>query len=110
MSENTIITDKHQDKPQNEVVEQFNGVLTTLSSFKSQITMLQNQVRGLEKTVGKQMRAFQREAKKSKNSFNIGSSFKQASCATLWTSLNYWSLELPIKLTGHSHGWINRCR
>jgi chromatin remodeling complex protein RSC6 len=70
MSENTIITDKHQDKPQNEVVEQFNGVLTTLSSFRSQITMLQNQVRGLEKTVGKQMRTFQREAKKNKNKGN----------------------------------------
>ena len=33
--------------------EQFGGILQTLSSFKSQITMLQTQVRSLEKTVNK---------------------------------------------------------
>ena len=40
------------DSKPDEVCEQFSGVLTTLSSFRSQITMLQNQVRALEKTVG----------------------------------------------------------
>ena len=58
-----------ESKP-DEVCEQFSGVLTTLSSFRSQITMLQNQVRALEKTVGKQMRTYAREAKKNKNKGN----------------------------------------
>lgn len=59
-----------ESKPNDEVCEQFSGVLSTLSSFRSQITMLQNQVRALEKTVGKQMRTFAREAKKNKNKGN----------------------------------------
>ena len=58
-----------ESKP-DEVCEQFSGVLSTLSSFRSQITMLQNQVRALEKTVGKQMRTYAREAKKIKNKGN----------------------------------------
>jgi chromatin remodeling complex protein RSC6 len=52
------------------VGEQFSGVLSHLSSFKSQITMLQNQIRALEKNVGKQMRSYQREANKNKNKGN----------------------------------------
>ena len=59
-----------ESKSTDEVCEQFSGVLGTLSSFRSQITMLQNQVRALEKTVGKQMRTFAREAKKNKNKGN----------------------------------------
>jgi len=59
-----------ESKSTDEVCEQFTGVLSTLSSFRSQITMLQNQVRALEKTVGKQMRTFAREAKKNKNKGN----------------------------------------
>ena len=39
-------------------------ILNTLSSFKSQITMLSNQVRALQKNVNKQMRVLEREAKK----------------------------------------------
>ena len=72
MSKSTdiVVASEESKTPQNEVVEQFAGILTTLSSFRSQITMLQNQVRGLEKTVGKQMRTFQREAKKNKNKGN----------------------------------------
>ena len=70
-STNTIVVnDTGEPKSQDEVGEQFSGVLGTLSSFKSQITMLQNQVRALEKTVGKQMRTFAREAKKNKNKGN----------------------------------------
>jgi chromatin remodeling complex protein RSC6 len=59
-----------ESKTTDEVCDQFSGVLGTLSSFRSQITMLQNQVRALEKTVGKQMRTFAREAKKNKNKGN----------------------------------------
>jgi len=64
------IVENTQVEPLDEVAEQFSGVLGTLSSFRSQITMLQNQVRALEKTVGKQMRTFAREAKKNKNKGN----------------------------------------
>jgi chromatin remodeling complex protein RSC6 len=53
-----------------EIKEQFSGVLSNLSAFRQQITMLQNQVRGLEKHVHKQVKIFQREAKKNKNKGN----------------------------------------
>ena len=53
-----------------EIKQEFSGVLDTLSAFRAQITMLQNQVRGLEKHVNKQMRNLQREAKKNKNKGN----------------------------------------
>ena len=52
------------------IKEEFSGVLNTLSAFRQQITMLQNQVRGLEKHVNKQMRTLQKEAKKNKNKGN----------------------------------------
>ena len=35
--------------PPNEMGEKFSGILNTLGSFRAQITMLQNQVRSLEK-------------------------------------------------------------
>ena len=35
------------------IAEQFSSVLNTLSSFKSQISMLSAQVKSLEKSVGK---------------------------------------------------------
>lgn len=54
----------------NEITEQFAGVLSTLSSFRSQITMLQNQVRGLEKSINKKFKALHREAKKNKTKGN----------------------------------------
>ena len=64
-------TDKIYDKTEtNPITEQFGGVLTTLTSFRSQITMLQNQIRSLEKCVGKQMRNYERETKKNKNKGN----------------------------------------
>ena len=40
----------------NPITEQFGEVLNTLSSFKSQISMLVSQVKSLEKTVKKQMK------------------------------------------------------
>ena len=52
------------------IKDEFSGVLTTLSAFRQQITMLQNQVRGLEKHVSKQVKTLQREARKSKNKGN----------------------------------------
>ena len=52
------------------IKDEFSGVLSTLSAFRQQITMLQNQVRGLEKHVNKQVKTLQREAKKNKNKGN----------------------------------------
>ena len=52
------------------VTEQFSNLLSTLSSFRLQITMLQNQVRAIEKSVGKQVRIYQRKADKNKNKGN----------------------------------------
>jgi len=67
---NVVVDQNQPESKPDEVCEQFSGVLSTLSSFRSQITMLQNQVRALEKTVGKQMRNYAREAKKIKNKGN----------------------------------------
>ena len=52
------------------VYEGFSDVLNTLSTFRSQITVLQNQIRSLEKTVKKNMKTLQREAKKNRNKGN----------------------------------------
>jgi chromatin remodeling complex protein RSC6 len=56
--------------PPNEMGEKFGGILNTLGSFRAQITMLQNQVRSLEKTVNKEMKHMAREVKKNKNKGN----------------------------------------
>mgnify|MGYP003662728160 FL=1 len=66
----TDVSDEPKKKPKEEVVQQFSDVLTSLSSFKSQVTMLQNQIRALEKNVGKQIRTYEREATKNKNKGN----------------------------------------
>lgn len=52
------------------IKEEFSGVLGTLSAFRAQITMLQNQVRGLEKNVNKKMRNLHKEANTNKNKGN----------------------------------------
>jgi len=57
-------------KKDSEIKEQFAGILGVLSSFRAQITMLQNQLRGLEKNVNKKMRVLHREAKKNRNKGN----------------------------------------
>ena len=50
--------------------EQFTAVLNTLSSFKSQISMLNAQVKTNERSVKKQMKKLQKEALKNKNKGN----------------------------------------
>ena len=49
---------------------QFQDLLSNLSSFKSQLTMLSNQVKSLEKNVRKEMKKLQKEAQKNKNKGN----------------------------------------
>ena len=67
---NTLTPVEKEASPQNEMGEKFGGILNTLGSFRQQITMLQNQVRSLEKAVNKQMKQMAREAKKNKNKGN----------------------------------------
>ena len=53
-----------------QIDEEFAVVLSTLTGFRQQITMLQNHIRGLEKNVRRKMKALQREAKKNRNKGN----------------------------------------
>jgi chromatin remodeling complex protein RSC6 len=53
-----------------QIGEEFAVVLSTLTGFRQQITMLQNHIRGLEKNVRRKMKALQREAKKNRNKGN----------------------------------------
>lgn len=54
----------------NPITQQFSLLLNSLSSFKSQISMLSAQVKALEKNVKKQMKQLEREAAKNKNKGN----------------------------------------
>ena len=49
---------------------QFSSVLSTLSSFRTQITMLQNQIRGWRRAVSREMKRQQKEVAKGKNKGN----------------------------------------
>jgi len=46
------------------VFEQFDGILSTLTTFKSQITSLQQQLRGLEKVVKRELMVARKAAEK----------------------------------------------
>jgi len=52
------------------MVTQFSDILGTLSTFRSQITLLQNQVRGLEKSYNKKLKSMEKEVKKNKSKGN----------------------------------------
>lgn len=69
-SQKTTQDQTSTNKTVNPITEQFGEVLNTLSSFKSQISMLSAQVKSLEKTVKKQMKQLEREAQKNKNKGN----------------------------------------
>jgi chromatin remodeling complex protein RSC6 len=70
MSEISQTKKVNADDSHDEIGEKFSGVLNTLGSFRQQITMLQNQVRSLEKTVNRKMRNLVKEAKKNRNKGN----------------------------------------
>ena len=53
-----------------EIKDEFSEMVDTLSKFKLQITILQNQMRGLEKTVNKKIKACQKDAQKNRNKGN----------------------------------------
>jgi len=52
------------------MLTQFSDILGTLSAFRSQITLLQNQVRGLEKSYNKKIKSMEKEVKKNKSKGN----------------------------------------
>jgi len=54
----------------NELKGEFSEILNSLTTFKSQITLLQSQMRNLEKHVNKKIKIFQKEAKKNKGKGN----------------------------------------
>lgn len=53
-----------------QVTTQFDGIVTTLAAFRSQITLLQQQLRGLEKAVAKEFRGLKKDAAKKKQKGN----------------------------------------
>ena len=57
-------TETPTDLPEPEFKNEFDEVLLTLGAFKGQITLLQNQLKTLEKHVNKKVRIYKREAKK----------------------------------------------
>jgi chromatin remodeling complex protein RSC6 len=73
--DNTVITDdksvasttsSKQPEEKDVIGQQFDGVLTTLSTFRQSITALQTQIRGLEKAVRKEMKGLRKEASKNR--------------------------------------------
>lgn len=65
MSDNNIKLEAYK-----ETQEEFEEVLNTLASFKSQITMLANQMKSLQKNVKKKIKSLEKEIKKSKSKGN----------------------------------------
>ena len=52
------------------VGQQFEGIIQTLGTFRHSITALQSQIRGLEKSVRKEIKSLQKEAAKNRNKGN----------------------------------------
>jgi len=63
----SVSSSQPKEKPELDLIgKQFDGVLTTLSTFRQSITALQSQIRGLEKAVRKEMKGLRREASKNR--------------------------------------------
>jgi len=61
---------KKEPQKGEKMLTQFSDILGTLSAFRSQITLLQNQVRGLEKSYNKKIKNMEKEVKKNKSKGN----------------------------------------
>ena len=59
-----------QKEDTSEISEQFNNIINSLNTFKTQITMMQQNMKVLEKSVKKQMKDLQRSVEKNKNKGN----------------------------------------
>lgn len=64
MEDNVLATQEHCELGDATFSAQFASVLTTLSAFRGQITQVQQLVRGLEKSVNKEVKALKRAAQK----------------------------------------------
>lgn len=62
--------DEPTDTVDNSVTIQFDGIITSLSTFRTQITALQHQLRVLEKSVTKEFKTLQKDANKKKSKGN----------------------------------------
>lgn len=51
----------------NENAVKFEGILTSLSSLRTHITMIQQQIRGLEKTINREQKTLRKESEKRKH-------------------------------------------
>jgi chromatin remodeling complex protein RSC6 len=65
---NTVMSNDNEET--NNICEQFEGIIDSLSLFKSQINSIQQQLRVLEKTVKKQIKGLKKNATKNKNKGN----------------------------------------
>jgi chromatin remodeling complex protein RSC6 len=63
-------TKEPQPQKGEKMLTHFSDILGTLSAFRSQITLLQNQVRGLEKSYNKKIKSMEKEVKKNKSKGN----------------------------------------
>ena len=64
MTENMIVEDSESLAV---IKKEFDTLLNNLSAFKSQITAVQNRVKGIEKQVRKEIRSLERKINKNKN-------------------------------------------
>ena len=69
---NEIVNENDQlDKPVvDELFDQFNAIIDNLTTFKTQVNIIQQQVKQLEKTVKKQMKGLKKDVTKNKNKGN----------------------------------------
>ena len=65
-----MTTDKKEEELDNNLFEQFEGIVTGLSLVKNQIVNLQQSLKQLEKNVKKQMKGLKKDAVKNKNKGN----------------------------------------
>tara|TARA_B100000902_G_C27208565_1_gene863042 strand:+ start:234 stop:740 length:507 start_codon:yes stop_codon:yes gene_type:complete len=70
--ENSVVENTPQTCTEelDQVSEQFNGLLNTLTTFRSQITAVQQQLRGLEKTVKRELKGARKAVEKHKRKGN----------------------------------------
>ena len=70
MNEATNENEQLEKQVVDNLFDQFNAVINSLSIFKNQVNNIQQQVKQLEKTVKKQMKGLKKEVTKSKNKGN----------------------------------------
>jgi chromatin remodeling complex protein RSC6 len=63
---NTEVNAEVNTEVNNENTIKFEGILTSLASLRTHITMIQQQVRGLEKTINREQKTLRKEASKRK--------------------------------------------